>query len=104
LGGGSFNGKGGSKAVNGWVQQAIGLTGVPASWSNALATIAMKESNGNPNAVNNWDINAKRGMASQGLMQTIPATFNAYKMKGHGNILNPVDNIIAAIGYIKARY
>ncbi|EAD8030871.1 phage tail tape measure protein [Listeria monocytogenes] len=97
-------GKGGSKAVNGWVQQAIGLTGVPASWSNALATIAMKESNGNPNAVNNWDINAKRGMASQGLMQTIPATFNAYKMKGHGNILNPVDNIIAAIGYIKARY
>ncbi|EAC5696678.1 phage tail tape measure protein [Listeria monocytogenes] len=103
-GGGSFNGKGGSKAVNGWVQQAIGLTGVPASWSNALATIAMKESNGNPNAVNNWDINAKRGMASQGLMQTIPATFNAYKMKGHGNILNPVDNIIAAIGYIKARY
>ncbi|EPT8901095.1 peptidoglycan DD-metalloendopeptidase family protein [Listeria monocytogenes] len=104
LGGGAFNGKGGSKAVNGWVQQAIGLAGVPASWANALATIAMKESNGNPNAVNNWDINAKRGMASQGLMQTIPPTFNAYKMKGHNNILNPVDNILAAIGYIKARY
>ncbi|EAE8300753.1 phage tail tape measure protein [Listeria monocytogenes] len=104
LGGGAFNGKGGSKAVNGWVQQAIGLAGVPASWANALATIAMKESNGNPSAINNWDINAKRGMASQGLMQTIPPTFNAYKMKGHGNILNPVDNILAAIGYIKARY
>ncbi|EEO6207636.1 peptidoglycan DD-metalloendopeptidase family protein [Listeria monocytogenes] len=104
LGGGAFNGKGGSKAVNGWVQQAIGLAGVPTSWANALATIAMKESNGNPNAVNNWDINAKRGMASQGLMQTIPPTFNAYKMKGHGNILNPVDNILAAIRYIKARY
>ncbi|MBC1722246.1 peptidoglycan DD-metalloendopeptidase family protein [Listeria seeligeri] len=104
LGGGSFNGKGGSKAVNGWVQQAIGLTGVPSSWANALATIAMKESNGNPNAVNNWDINAKNGNSSRGLMQTIPSTFNAYKMKGHGNIMNPVDNIIASIGYIKARY
>ncbi|MBM5675612.1 peptidoglycan DD-metalloendopeptidase family protein [Listeria seeligeri] len=104
LGGGSFNGKGGSKAVNSWVQQAIGLAGVPSGWANALATIAMKESGGNPSAVNNWDINAKNGIASRGLMQTIPSTFNAYKMKGHGNIMNPVDNILAAIGYIKARY
>ncbi|QDA74637.1 phage tail tape measure protein [Listeria seeligeri] len=104
LGGGSFKGKGGSKAVNGWVQQAISLAGVPPSWANALATIAMKESGGNPSAVNNWDINAKNGIASRGLMQTIPSTFNAYKMKGHGNIMNPVDNILAAIGYIKSRY
>ncbi|MEK4669138.1 phage tail tape measure protein [Niallia sp. FSL R7-0271] len=97
-------GKGTSADVKKWVSEAIGIAGVPSSWSGPLATIAMKESGGNPNAINLWDSNAKAGIPSKGLMQTIEPTFNAYKKSGHGNILNPVDNILAAIGYIKARY
>ena len=48
--------------------------------------------------------NAQAGHPSQGLMQTIPSTFNEYALPGHGNILNPVDNIIAGTRYAIARY
>lgn len=69
-----------------------------------LGIIAMNESGGNPNAVNNWDSNAAAGHPSKGPMQTIMSTFLAYAVPGHGNIFNPVDNAAAAIGYIRARY
>src|SRR5699024_188346 len=62
------------------------------------------ESNGNPRAINNWDINAKRGTPSKGLMQVIDPTFRAYKMPGYNNIWNPLDNILASIRYAKSRY
>ncbi|MEK5097049.1 MULTISPECIES: phage tail tape measure protein [Bacillus] len=101
---GTFKGTGGTKAVNQWVTEAVGIAGVPISWIPGLVTIAMKESGGNPNAINLWDSNAKAGHPSQGLMQTIPSTFNANKFPGHNNILNPIDNILAAINYIKRRY
>jgi tape measure domain-containing protein len=71
--------------------------------SKILATI-QRESNGDPNAQNNWDINAMKGTPSIGLMQTIGPTFNAYKHKGHDNIRNGYDNLLAAINYIKHRY
>ena len=45
--------------------------------SKILATI-QRESNGDPNAQNNWDSNALAGHPSIGLMQTIGPTFNAY--------------------------
>lgn len=95
---------GSSAQVNSWITEAMGIAGVPASWAGPLATIAMKESGGNPNAVNNWDINAKNGIPSKGLMQTIEPTFNAHKASGYGNIFNPVDNILASINYIRSRY
>jgi len=91
--------------VKKWVTRAMEIAGVSGrNWLNGLSLIAMKESGGNPRAQNNWDINAKRGIPSKGLMQTIGPTFNAYKMKGYDNIFNPVHNIIAAIRYIKSRY
>src|SRR5699024_12646635 len=62
------------------------------------------ESNGNPRAINNWDINAKRGTPSKGLMQVIDPTFAAYKMPGYSNIWNPLDNILASIRYALSRY
>lgn len=71
--------------------------------SKVLATI-QKESGGDPNAQNNWDINARMGDPSIGLMQTISRTFNAYKHPGHNNIRNGYDNLLAAINYIKHRY
>lgn len=100
----SFGGSAASGNVKSWIAQAMAITGVPATWASSLMTIAMKESGGNPKAYNDWDINAKRGIASRGLMQTIPPTFEAYKMPGLNDIFNPVHNAVAAIRYIQARY
>jgi TP901 family phage tail tape measure protein len=87
-----------------WIASAMQLAGAPANWAGALGTIAMAESGGNPSAINLTDSNAAAGTPSQGIMQTIPATFAAYMLPGHGNILNPIDNIIAGIRYIMSRY
>lgn len=62
------------------------------------------ESGGNPKAINLWDINAKRGTPSKGLMQVIDPTFAAHKMPGFNNIWNPLDNILASIRYAVSRY
>src|SRR5699024_2620442 len=71
---------------------------------DALMMQMKSESNGNPNAINNWDINAKRGTPSKGLMQVIDPTFQSYKMKGYNDIWKPLDNILASIRYAKATY
>ncbi|MCK2221299.1 transglycosylase SLT domain-containing protein [Actinomadura sp. ATCC 31491] len=67
-------------------------------------TIIYHESGGNPNAINNWDVNAQNGVPSQGLMQTIPPTFNAHHLPGYDKIREPVDNIIAGVLYTYSRY
>ncbi|WP_366591541.1 phage tail tape measure protein [Bacillus subtilis] len=90
--------------VKQWLMAAIMATKTPMSWLPGLMTIAQHESGGNPKAINLWDSNAKAGHPSQGLMQTIPSTFNAHKLPGMNNILNPIHNAAAAIGYIKSRY
>jgi len=64
----------------------------------------MQESGGDPNAVNRWDSNAKRGTPSKGLMQVIQPTFDAYKEPGYGSIMKPLDNILASINYTLATY
>ncbi|MED4860139.1 phage tail tape measure protein [Bacillus atrophaeus] len=100
----AYKGATGSAEVQKWVAEAVGIAGVPFSWVPGLITIAMKESGGNPNAINLTDSNAKAGHPSRGLMQTIPSTFSAHAFPGHNNILNPVDSVLAAINYIKGRY
>ncbi|MDF2711144.1 transglycosylase SLT domain-containing protein [Nonomuraea muscovyensis] len=67
-------------------------------------TVIFHESGGNPSAINRWDINAQNGVPSQGLMQTIPPTFNAHSLPGYKQILEPVDNIIAGVLYTYSRY
>ncbi|USK48864.1 transglycosylase SLT domain-containing protein [Bacillus sp. CMF12] len=63
------------------------------------------ESGGNPRAINLWDINAKRGIPSKGLMQVIDPTFKAYAMPGFNtNIYDPLSNILASIRYAVSRY
>lgn len=89
-----------------YVEKALKANGIePTAFrvSKILATI-QRESNGNPNAQNNWDSNALAGHPSIGLMQTIGPTFEAYKHAGHNNIRNGYDNLLAAINYIKHRY
>lgn len=92
--------------VAAWVAAAMAADGVSGSnWLNGLETIAGYESGGNPNAQNNWDVNAQNGDPSRGLMQTIGATFEAYRNASLPNdIFDPVANVAAAINYIKSRY
>lgn len=101
---GDSEGGAASGSLADWVKAALKLTHQPESLAPGLIRAAKAESGGNPKAVNNWDINAKLGHPSKGLMQTIDSTFNAYKVKGHGNIWNPVDNMAAAIMYMIGRY
>lgn len=106
--GGVAAGPGG--AVERWrpvVQQAFALWGMPVQndWVNGILQLIKHESGGNPNAINNWDINAKRGTPSQGLMQTIWPTFQAYKHPSTANSMtDPLANIAAGINYIWKRY
>ncbi|MCF6476133.1 hypothetical protein FAF44_48510 [Nonomuraea sp. MG754425] len=71
---------------------------------NRIWQVIWHESGGNPNAINTWDINAQNGVPSQGLMQTIPPTFDAHALPGYGKIREPVDNIIAGVLYTYSRY
>jgi len=88
-----------------WIAAAEAAEGWPSSWSSAINTIIMRESGGNPNAINLTDSNAKAGDPSRGLMQTIMTTFMAYRdPKLSSNIYDPVANIVAAVRYILARY
>ncbi len=89
-----------------YVIKALKANGFSASASQIAAwmKVIARESNGNPRAVNNWDRNAQAGIPSKGLVQTIEPTFNAYKFKGHGNILNGYDDLLAGIHYAKAKY
>jgi hypothetical protein len=80
----------------GTIQQAMQVTGVPQGWGPDLAWLAQAESAGDPTARNN--------SGATGLMQTKPATFLAYAVSGMNDINNPVDNAVAAIRYIQARY
>lgn len=100
---GLFGGAGGDAA--GWVRAAMRITGVPESWFGPLMARMMQESGGNPRAINLWDINARRGIPSKGLFQTIDPTFQAFRDRRLPNdIWNPVANAVAAINYMKQRY
>ncbi|MFF2963379.1 transglycosylase SLT domain-containing protein [Streptomyces sp. NPDC057963] len=93
--------------LDGWIRQALDIMktrGIPGSYDGLHRNI-MRESTGNPNAVNGWDINAKNGTPSCGLLQVIQPTFNAYHVSGtSSNIYDPVANITAAANYAADRY
>lgn len=96
--------KGGGNLAK-WIAAALAITHTPASWGGPLGTLVMRESGGNPNAINNWDSNAKAGHPSKGLAQTIPSTFSHYHQAGtSSNIFDPVANLAASLNYIKAVY
>ncbi|MFB6570930.1 transglycosylase SLT domain-containing protein, partial [Streptomyces noursei] len=78
--------------------------GIPGSYEGLHRNI-MRESSGNPNAINNWDINARNGIPSKGLLQVIQPTFNTYHVSGTPHDLyDPVANITAAANYAAHRY
>ena len=87
-----------------WIAAAIARTGAPASWAPALRTIAEHESSLDPAAANIAASDGRPAATPLGLMQMLPSTFAAHAQPGHGDIFNPVDNLSAAIDYLRDRY
>ncbi|TLS41433.1 lytic transglycosylase [Streptomyces montanus] len=93
--------------LDGWIRESLDIMkkrGIPGSY-NGIKRNIIRESSGNPNAINNWDINAINGVPSKGLLQVIPPTFSTYHVSGTSwNIYDPVANITAACNYAADRY
>jgi soluble lytic murein transglycosylase-like protein len=89
--------------VDAWIGEAIARTGVPESWAPGLKAIAQHESSLDPSAANLDASGGNLAKTPLGLMQMLPSTFAAHA-PGGGDILDPVDNLTAAIDYIKDRY
>jgi flagellar biosynthesis GTPase FlhF len=88
--------------LDGWIKQAMSImqaNGIPGSYDGIYRNI-MRESSGNPNAINLTDSNAAAGIPSKGLLQTIDPTFEEYHVAGtSSNVYDPVANIVAACNY-----
>ncbi|MEV0077673.1 transglycosylase SLT domain-containing protein [Nocardia neocaledoniensis] len=93
--------------LDGWIRQALDIMaakGIPGSYDGIYRNI-MRESTGNPQAINLWDSNAAMGIPSKGLLQVIDPTFAAYHVEGTPfDVWNPVSNIVAACNYAAHRY
>ncbi|WP_328302576.1 LysM peptidoglycan-binding domain-containing protein [Streptomyces sp. NBC_00435] len=93
--------------LDGWIRESLdvmALHGIPGSYDGIHRNV-MRESSGNPMAINNWDSNAAAGIPSKGLLQVIDPTFQAYHVPGTPqNSYDPVANITAACNYAAARY
>ncbi|MFF2503443.1 transglycosylase SLT domain-containing protein [Streptomyces sp. NPDC058067] len=93
--------------LDGWIREALSIMKakhIPGSYEGLHRNI-MRESSGNPNAVNNWDVNAVKGTPSKGLLQVIQPTFDYYHVAGTSHSLtDPVANITAAANYAADKY
>ncbi|MEU3980153.1 transglycosylase SLT domain-containing protein [Streptomyces sp. NPDC026672] len=93
--------------LDGWIRESLAIMAerhIPGTYNGIYRNI-MRESSGNPMAINNWDSNAAAGTPSKGLLQVIDPTFNAYHVVGTSfDIYDPVANITAACNYAAARY
>lgn len=69
---------------------------------NKLLRQIQTESGGNPTIRQQIsDINSAAGHPAQGLLQFIPSTFSHWAVKGHGQLLNGYDQILAAINALE---
>lgn len=93
--------------LDGWIEESLDVMaqqGIPGSYEGIHRNI-MRESAGNPLAINNWDSNAAAGTPSKGLLQIIDPTFRAYHVPGTStDSYDPVANITAACNYAADRY
>ncbi len=80
---------------------------IPAEYLNGILAQIQQESYGDPNVVNLWDSNYKRGTPSMGLLQVIAPTYLQYARRGLDQVeyqTQPYANIWAALKYAKSRY
>ncbi|MEV7181634.1 transglycosylase SLT domain-containing protein [Kitasatospora sp. NPDC093679] len=88
--------------LDSWINQALAVMAenhIPGTYDGIYRNI-MRESSGNPQAINLTDSNAAAGHPSKGLLQVIDPTFQAYHVPGTStDIYDPVANITAACNY-----
>ncbi|MEV2253244.1 LysM peptidoglycan-binding domain-containing protein [Streptomyces sp. NPDC050147] len=93
--------------LDGWIKESLDVMaqhGIPGTYEGIHRNV-MRESSGNPLAINNWDVNAAAGTPSKGLLQVIAPTFDAYHVPGTSlDSYDPVANITAACNYAADRY
>ncbi|MDX3532339.1 transglycosylase SLT domain-containing protein [Streptomyces sp. ID05-39B] len=93
--------------LDGWIRESLAIMAekdIPGTYNGIYRNI-MRESSGNPNAINLWDSNAAAGIPSKGLLQVIDPTFAAYHVSGTAyDPYDPVANITAACHYAQHRY
>ncbi|QIS22659.1 transglycosylase SLT domain-containing protein [Nocardia terpenica] len=93
--------------LDGWIHHALDIMtarGIPGSYDGIYRNV-MRESSGNPQAINLYDSNAAAGIPSKGLLQVIDPTFQAFHVDGTAwDIYDPVANIAAACNYAASRY
>ncbi|MFK4069819.1 transglycosylase SLT domain-containing protein [Streptomyces sp. NPDC029674] len=93
--------------LDGWIRESLDIMkskGIPGTYEGLHRNI-MRESAGDPNAQNGWDVNAQNGTPSKGLLQVIQPTFDAYHVAGTpNNLTDPVANITAAANYAADKY
>ncbi|WP_137991391.1 transglycosylase SLT domain-containing protein [Streptomyces vilmorinianum] len=93
--------------LDGWIRESLDVMakyGIPGTYDGIHRNI-MRESSGNPQAINLWDSNAAKGTPSKGLLQVIEPTFLAYHVPGTSmDLFDPVANITAACNYAADRY
>ncbi|MFC8230207.1 transglycosylase SLT domain-containing protein [Streptomyces sp. NPDC057287] len=93
--------------LDGWIKESLAVMaehGIPGTYEGIHRNI-IRESAGDPQAINDWDINAINGVPSKGLLQVIDPTFQAYHVPGTSmDSYDPVANITAACNYAADRY
>ncbi|MFJ8886533.1 transglycosylase SLT domain-containing protein [Streptomyces sp. NPDC102402] len=93
--------------LDGWIREALAIMdkkNIPGTYEGLHRNI-IRESSGNPRAINDWDINAINGVPSKGLLQVIKPTFDFYHVKGtKHDQYDPVANITAAANYAADKY
>lgn len=96
-----------STDLDGWINEALAVMekeGIPGSYDGIHRNI-MRESGGDPDISNDWDVNAQNGTPSVGLLQVIKPTFDAFHVEGTANDQSdPVANIVAACNYAADQY
>ncbi|WP_327175003.1 transglycosylase SLT domain-containing protein [Streptomyces sp. NBC_01335] len=93
--------------LDGWIRESLAIMkekGIPGTYEGLHRNI-IRESSGNPRAINDWDINARNGVPSIGLLQIIKPTFDYYHVAGtvHSQY-DPVANITASANYAADKY